>query len=62
MSEHVNPTLPLEAKCPACGRRWTQTYLWPEGEPLTCACGAFAEQVVEDAGPPTVPSADRDPA
>lgn len=43
MSEHVNPKLPFAAKCPACGRHWVQTELWPLGSLLTCQCGANAE-------------------
>lgn len=55
--------LPFEAKCPACGRLWTQTAAWPKGGVLTCACGAYAEMIAaeEDTSPPPMPLADKDP-
>jgi len=45
MALSKEPTWPVEMRCPACGREWTQwkPEVMEHGEPLRCACGAIAE-------------------
>jgi len=46
-----NPTFPVEMRCPACGRQWTQwkPEVWPDDEVISCACGEYAEVVTPEA-------------